>query len=83
MGYTVVWTKSAQSELAELWLNSSDRAAVTAAANVIDQTLRVDASAMGIAISEGLRALFAPPIRVLFAVRDADRIVEVLGVRSV
>ena len=79
--YTVVWEQGSQSELADLWLNAPDRNAVTAAACAIDQELAVDAATKGVELSEGLRAFFAPPVRVLFTVREDDRIVEVLRVR--
>jgi len=80
--YTVVWVQSSQSELADLWLNAPDRNAVTAATHAIDRELAVDPSSRGVELSEGLRAFFAPPLRVLFAVRGDDRIVEVLRVRG-
>lgn len=79
--YTVVWEQDAQGDLADVWLQPGDRAAVTAAAEAIDRDLAVDASAKGIELSEGLRAYHAPPIRVLFLVRENDRIVEVLCVK--
>lgn len=70
-------------ELAEIWIHAQDRLLVTAAAAAVDQQLSVDASTKGVELSEGLRALFAPPLRVLFAVREDDRLVEVLRVRRV
>ena len=79
--YTVVWLKGAQDELTEIWIDASDRNVVAIAADAIDLQLAEDANAKGIEISEGLRAFFAPPLRVLFAVREADRVVEVLRVR--
>lgn len=79
--YTVVWPKGAEDELAELWIGASDRDAITAAANSIDLELSEDSTAKGTEVSEGLRALFAPPLRVLFAVREDDRVVEVLRVK--
>ena len=79
--YTVVWPRGSEDELAEIWIHAQDRPAVTAAADAIDQQLSVDASTKGVELSEGLRALFAPPLRVLFAVREDDRLVEVLRVR--
>lgn len=81
--YTVIWVESAQNELAELWLNASDRNAVTTAANAIDQELGEDAPTKGTELSEGLRCLFSPPLKVIFTVREDDRIVEVLRVRNV
>ncbi|MEX0712682.1 MAG: type II toxin-antitoxin system RelE/ParE family toxin [Pirellulales bacterium] len=79
--YSVVWPKSAQHELADLWLSAQDRGAVTAAADEIDRQLAEDAPDKGVELSEGMRAFFAPPLRVLFAVRNEDRVVEVLRVR--
>jgi hypothetical protein len=79
--YTVVWTKTALDELAELWINARDRNAVTAAAHVIDAELSQDAATKGVEVAEGLRAFFDPPLRILFAVDEGDRIVEVAGVR--
>jgi hypothetical protein len=80
--YTVVWVESAQNELAELWLQAPDRNTVAAATYAIDRGLAEDASGKGIELSEGLRAFFSPPLRVLFSVREDDRVVEVLCVRQ-
>ncbi len=77
---TVVWVESAQNELAELWLAGPDREAVTAATHAIDQELAVDPQIRGVELSEGMRAFFSPPLRVLYTVREEDRIVEVLRV---
>jgi len=79
--YTVVWLKTALEDLAESWINSPDRSAVTAAVRRIDGQLGEDAFSKGIELSEGLRTVVVHPLRVLFAVRDADRIVEVVRVR--
>jgi hypothetical protein len=80
--YTVVWVRSAQDELAELWLNASDRNAVTVATHAIDNELRNDAPIKGSELSEGLRSLFEPPLKVIFTVREGDRIVDVLRVMA-
>jgi hypothetical protein len=79
--YTVVWLASAQDELAEHWMNASNRNAVTAAAHLIDEELSHDAATKGVALSEGLRAFFAAPLRILFTVDEGDRIVEVVCVK--
>jgi hypothetical protein len=79
--YTVVWVKSARDELADLWLSAEDRGAVTAAANEVDNELSTDAPDQGVELTEGLRALFCPPLRVIFSVRMDDRVAEVLRVR--
>ena len=81
--YTVVWVQNAQGELADLWLSSPNRDAVTTATDAIDRKLAEDAPKQGTELSEGLRSLFEPPLRVIFTVREDDRIVEVLRVRSI
>ena len=41
--YTVVWDSVSQNELADIWMSSTNRAAVTAAAHFIDVELSQDA----------------------------------------
>lgn len=82
MRHIVVWTESARDELARLWVNASDRSALAAAANRIDAQPRHDPDRKGTDVAEGLRALFEPPLKVLFEVRAPDRVVEVLRVRK-
>ena len=79
--YTVVWVEDAQDELAELWTAATDRDAVTTATHAIDKELAEDPENKGVELSEGLRALYQFPLRVLFLVRDEDRIVDVLRVK--
>jgi plasmid stabilization system protein ParE len=79
--YTVVWLGGALDELAELWTTARDRNAVTTAAHVIDVELSQDALTQGVEVSEGLRAFFAPPLRILFTADEGDRLVEVARVR--
>jgi plasmid stabilization system protein ParE len=80
--YTVVWPRDAEEDLADAWLNAPDRNAVTAAAIAIDKKLSENAATKGLEVSEGLRAFYEAPLRVLFAVREGDRIVEVLRVKD-
>jgi hypothetical protein len=56
--YTVVWRRSTQDELAEIWTIARDRNAVTAAAHFIDVELTHDAATKRVEVSEGLRAFF-------------------------
>lgn len=79
--YTVVWVQSAVDELADIWLQAPDRNVVTAASHAIDQILAEDAPMKGTELSEGLRAIFVPPLRCIFTIREDDRIIEVLRVR--
>jgi hypothetical protein len=79
--YTVVWFGSALDELAELWSTARDRNAVTAATHIIDVQLSQDAMTKGVEVSEGLRAFFVPPLRILFTVDEDDRLVEVVRIK--
>lgn len=81
MRCTVVWLEEAQSDLAEIWLSEVDRNSVSLAASEIDRELAYNAPDKGVEVSEGIRAYFAPPLRILYLVREQDRIVEVLRVR--
>jgi hypothetical protein len=79
--YIVTWVESAQQELAQVWIDAPNREAVTAATHAIDKELVEDAATKGSELSEGLRELIIPPLRVLFLVREPDRLVEVCTVR--
>jgi hypothetical protein len=79
--YIVTWIESAQEELAQIWIDAPDRQAVTAATHAIDKELVEDAATKGSELREGLRELTVPPLRVLFLVREEDRLVEVSKVR--
>jgi len=78
--YTVVWHDDAQNQLAEIWMNVSDRQSVTLAANAIDRQLADDASTKGTAVEGDLRLAIVPPLRLLFAVSQADRLVRILDI---
>jgi hypothetical protein len=78
--FTVMWHGDARNELAELWMAAPDRGAVSAAADSIDLHLSTDATAKGTSIPDALRQFTVPPLRVLFAVSEADRTVRILEV---
>lgn len=80
--YTVTWLRDVEGDLAQIWVGAEDRRPVAAAADAIDAHLAEDAGRKGASVSEGLRSLCVPPLFVLFVVRDGDRIVEVVSVRS-
>jgi len=79
MRYTVTWDRDAEDELARIWLDTGDRAAVTSAADRIDHILRDDPDVEGEEF-HGDRILIVPPLAVIFAVITDDRIVKVLQV---
>jgi plasmid stabilization system protein ParE len=78
--FTVVWTREAKDQLADIWTNAADRADVTVAAAAIDNALLVDAAKKGEPLSEGLRKLRSPPLAALFSVSERDRLVEIATV---
>ncbi|HET6575498.1 MAG TPA: hypothetical protein VFG68_17985 [Fimbriiglobus sp.] len=80
MNFTVIWLPLAQNELAQVWLDATDRNAVTAASNRIDQRLAADPVSEGESRSADERITFDPPLRVVFRVAAATRDVFVLSV---
>lgn len=82
MDFTVVWLPDAETELAECWLGTLDRAQVTLAASRIDTALRSDPEQVGESRSDGRRILIIPPLAVTYRVLPADRIVQVVNVRD-
>lgn len=81
--YTVVWIESARDELAALWMNQPLRRSVSKAADEIDGELTVDALTKGRELRDGFRFLAVFPIKIIFRVREEDRMVEVLKVAEV
>ncbi|HJT77070.1 MAG TPA: hypothetical protein VJ739_07680 [Gemmataceae bacterium] len=83
MRYTVVWVRSAQDALADLWNRAPDRQAVAAASDRIDAELGIDAHRKGLPVGGGRRSLQVSPLGVLFVVDPGDCMVTVLKVRRV
>jgi hypothetical protein len=80
---TVVWVSDAEAELAEIWLASESRDRVASASHAIDFALAQNAASVGSPLTEGLRAIDEPPLRVLFEILDDDRLVRVLKVKQI
>jgi hypothetical protein len=80
---TVVWSRRAENQLAQLWTDSSDRQAITDAANALDATLANDPQTKGVALTEGMRTIEIPPLHALFYVQEDDRLVRVVLIRRV
>jgi hypothetical protein len=83
MKFTVVWTNDAIDELATIWINAGDRAAVTDASNEIDRQLARDPEHAGEQREGVVRLLIIEPLAVVFAVRSQDRIATVFSVYRV
>jgi hypothetical protein len=79
MRFTVTWHPSAEQELAEIWLASSDRDDIACAANSIDRLLTSDPLTQGEEFY-GDRILVVLPLAVTYAVSKPDRSVQILQV---
>jgi hypothetical protein len=79
MRFTVTWHPSAEPELAEIWLKSTDRSEITQAANSVDQLLSSDPMAQGEEFY-GDRILVVLPLAMTYAVSKPDRSVQILQV---
>jgi hypothetical protein len=75
----VTWHPSAERELAENWLNVTDRMAVTRAANEIDRLLASDPLGQGEEFY-GDRLLVVLPLAVTYSVNQLVRSVQILQV---
>ncbi len=80
MKYTVVWTPTAERDLAELWLQSADREAIRSAADTLDNLLSVDAYLRGESRYDSLRIVLAAPLGFDIDVDQDNRSVWVLRV---
>ena len=83
MVWTVVWLPDAESELAELWLASTDRERTTLAADQIEKQLRHNPDSAGESRAAGRRILIVPPLAVIYRILFDDRIVQVSNVREI
>jgi hypothetical protein len=78
MRYTVLWTPTAENDLADLWLQGPDRDAIRSAADTLDDLLRFDAHSRGESRYESLRVVLAAPLGVDIEVDQDNRTVRVL-----
>jgi plasmid stabilization system protein ParE len=83
MNYRVRWKRTAKDQLASIWLNATDRAAVTVAAQRIDVLLQVNPASKGESRSGSQRILIELPLAVVFKVMEEKQKVTVLSVRYV
>jgi plasmid stabilization system protein ParE len=78
--HTVRWKRTALDRLTEIWLDASDRAAVNAAVEEIDQLLASKPHEAGESRSEDVRVLFCTPLGAFFEIDDTSNVVHVLRV---
>jgi hypothetical protein len=82
MKFTVVWDKDAEDELTRLWLeNPAMRQQITAASDLFDQSLSLRPLELGVESAPNTRQYVEPPLKVLFKVSEADRLVRVLFIK--
>jgi hypothetical protein len=79
--HLVHWTDDTLGDLASMWLTAADPRSVTQAQAAIDSLLSRNPLGHGAEISEGLRELTVPPLRILYSVDTNKRVVEVSAVK--
>jgi len=80
MSYTVLWTKSAEDRLMELWLNAVDPGLIQLRCDKLDAELKQHPYTIGESRSENLRIAFETPLAIAYRVDDQHRVVAVVGV---
>jgi hypothetical protein len=80
MNYTVSWSRSAEDELAAIWLASSRRSDVTKAAQALDGALRSRPFDVGESRMGDFRIHFSEPLGILYRVLPAQHRVLVAHV---
>jgi plasmid stabilization system protein ParE len=82
MKYQVIWTRHAEGELAQIWLDAIDRNAIANSARQIDAALARDPLSCGESRAHDKRIFFAGPLVVEFRTSDPDAQVHILSVRK-
>ena len=80
--FTVRWTRRAKRDLADIWLQSSDRLAVTQASNTVDLLLSRSPLQLGESREGNRRILIEPPLAVFYEVILDDYKVKVRFLRD-
>jgi mRNA-degrading endonuclease RelE of RelBE toxin-antitoxin system len=80
MRFTVTWLPSIERRLTEIWLGSSDRAAITKAADEIDRQLRRDPHQAGLKFDDEIWQVVFGRLAVLYSISDDDAQVKVIDV---
>ncbi|MCU0878241.1 MAG: hypothetical protein MUF06_10690 [Pirellulaceae bacterium] len=80
MKYTVVNSSIADLQLAELWLQASDRQQVADAFDRMESELKRDPNSVGRMHPSGWSVVAVPPIVAALKVSEDDRLVKVLSI---
>ena len=77
MSFSVVWVAAAEAELAEVWMRSKRRAAVTAAAFALDELLSAEGPEVGESRDGELRIAFQHPLGIHFRLEPESQTIQV------
>ena len=77
----VEWVRPARRELANIWMITVDKNAVTSAANYTERLLMIDPTREGIAIPRSLRRGFVTPLTVEYRVNVRQQLVSIAWVQ--
>jgi hypothetical protein len=77
MDFEIVWLPKAEQELANLWLQATDRWAVTHAVSELDSRLLRNPENEGESRPSGRRITFCKPLGIFFRVYQDRRLVQV------
>ena len=83
MKFTVIWKPAAETQLATIWLEASDREAISSACQSIEAALGQTPELTGESRPLDCRVAFVAPLVVMFRVSVDDRLVEVASVRHI
>ncbi len=78
--YTVVWWPRASDQVAEIWMQATNRQLVTLAADEVDRRLSDRPTEWGTVVKGGVTCMAVRMLRVYFRVSEDDRTVEVLDI---
>ncbi len=81
--FKVRWSRVTRDQLAEAWLQATDRNAVTVAASQIEYRLARNPQDQGESRTRGRRILIISPLAVIFRVDEQKREVHVLRIWAI
>lgn len=80
MKYTVLWSPEAEAQLANVWLDATDRDAIQRTADTIDDRLEMNPYQLSESREGSLRIAIYFPLGIEYEVIEDDKEVVVLGV---
>ena len=81
--YDYEWSKPAEALLGKIWLNATDRNAVSTADYQAEKLLQQSPRTAGWEMSEGLWQIIVPPLKIYYEIDDLKRLVTVTHVRVI